>query len=93
MHQTNFLLNFHYRGLDATGLAGTGKGGRVTKGDVLAAIRDGTPMPALAVVEEKSPTLAGAVEAKPVPNKVLSVPAEDLPLPIRPRSGLQSESS
>ena len=81
MHQTNFLLNFHYRGLDATGLAGTGKGGRVTKGDVLAAIRDGTPMPALAVIEEKSPTLAGAVEAKPVPNKVLSVPAEDLPLP------------
>ena len=81
MHQTNFLLNFHYRGLDATGLAGTGKGGRVTKGDVLAAIRDGTPMPALAVIEEKSPTLAGALEAKPVPNKVLSVPAEDLPLP------------
>jgi len=62
-------------------LAGTGKGGRVTKGDVLAAIRDGTPMPALAVIEEKSPTLAGALEAKPVPNKVLSVPAEDLPLP------------
>ena len=76
-----FFKNFHYRGLDATGLAGTGKGGRVTKGDVLAAIRDGTPMPALAVVEEKSPTLAGALEAKPVPNKVLSVPAEDLPLP------------
>ncbi|CAJ1953745.1 unnamed protein product [Cylindrotheca closterium] len=36
------------KGLDATGLPGSGKGGRVTKGDVLAAIASGTFMPPLA---------------------------------------------
>jgi len=69
-------------GLDATGLTGTGKGGRVTKGDVMAAIRDGVPMPALVVKEETKPTLAetppAAAAAAP---KVPSGPAEDLPLP------------
>mmetsp|Transcript_16389 Transcript_16389/g.33786 ORF Transcript_16389/g.33786 Transcript_16389/m.33786 type:complete len:532 (+) Transcript_16389:97-1692(+) len=69
-------------GLDATGLEGTGKGGRVTKGDVMAAIRDGVPMPALAVKEETGPTLAAtppaAAAAAPM---VPSGPAEDLPLP------------
>lgn len=68
-------------GLDATGLTGTGKGGRVTKGDVLAAISDGTPMPALAVVEEKGPTLAVAPVAAAAAPKVSSGPAEDLPVP------------
>lgn len=67
-------------GLDATGLTGTGKGGRVTKGDVMAAIRDGVPMPALAAKEETGPTLAAAPPAAASP-KVASGPAEDLPLP------------
>lgn len=68
-------------GLDATGLTGTGKAGRVTKGDVLAAIRDGIPMPALAVVEEKGPSLADAPAAAAAATKVSSGPAEDLPVP------------
>lgn len=33
------------KGLDATGLAGTGKGGRITKGDVLQAMAAGVTMP------------------------------------------------
>jgi len=70
-------------GLDATGLTGTGKGDRVTKGDVMAAIRDGIPMPALAIAEEKGPTLAEApvAAAAAVGPKVSSRPAEDLPVP------------
>lgn len=68
-------------GLDATGLTGTGKGGRVTKGDVMAAIADGTPMPALAVVEEKGPALAAAPTAAAAAPMVSSGPAADLPLP------------
>lgn len=69
------------KGLDATGLTGTGKGGRVTKGDVLAAIRDGTPMPALAVVEQKATELATPASAQPAAPKVSAGPAADLPLP------------
>lgn len=70
------------RGLDATGLSGSGKGGRVTKGDVMAAIRDGIPMPAL-VVETLTtgavapPTASAAAPAPQVP----TTPMEDLPLP------------
>lgn len=41
------------KGLDATGLTGTAKGGRVTKGDVLAAIANGTLMPPLAASSAK----------------------------------------
>lgn len=36
------------KGVDATGLAGTGKGGRVTKGDVLKALASGVELPRLA---------------------------------------------
>jgi pyruvate dehydrogenase E2 component (dihydrolipoamide acetyltransferase) len=35
------------KGIDAKGLQGTGKGGRITKGDVLAAINSGVSMPSL----------------------------------------------
>mmetsp|Transcript_23177 Transcript_23177/g.54705 ORF Transcript_23177/g.54705 Transcript_23177/m.54705 type:complete len:538 (+) Transcript_23177:307-1920(+) len=72
------------KGLDATGLTGSGKGGRVTKGDVLAALRDGTPMPALVKASEEGPELATAppaAAAAVVAPKVSSGPAEDLPLP------------
>ncbi|MGK3743389.1 MAG: pyruvate dehydrogenase E2 component (dihydrolipoamide acetyltransferase), partial [Bacillariaceae sp.] len=73
-----------YRGLDATGLTGSGKGGRVTKGDVLAAIRDGTPMPALVVAEAKAlvaapaAVAAGGIAAPQIPTG----PVVDLPLPV-----------
>ncbi|OEU21088.1 2-oxoacid_dh-domain-containing protein [Fragilariopsis cylindrus CCMP1102] len=60
------------KGLDATGLKGSGKGGRVTKGDVLAAIRDGTPMPALAI-----PT--GPVVDLPLPEVDTYGTYEDVP--------------
>eukprot|EP00536_Pseudo-nitzschia_multiseries_P002034 jgi/Psemu1/251247/estExt_Genewise1Plus.C_270042 len=59
------------KGLDATGLTGTGKGGRVTKGDVMTAIRDGTPMPALA------PT--GPAEDLPLPEVDTYGTYEDVP--------------
>mmetsp|Transcript_19688 Transcript_19688/g.42804 ORF Transcript_19688/g.42804 Transcript_19688/m.42804 type:complete len:536 (-) Transcript_19688:172-1779(-) len=70
------------KGLDATGLIGTAKGGRVTKGDVLEAIRDGTPMPALVKVQGKGPELASAPPppAAAAPS-VPTGPAEDLSLP------------
>lgn len=72
------------KGLDATGLTGSGKGGRVTKGDVLAAIRDGTPMPALVVAEAKAlvaapaAVAAGGIAAPQIPTG----PVVDLPLPV-----------
>jgi len=68
-------------GLDATGLTGTGKGGRVTKGDVMEAIKNGVPMPALAVKEEEGPKLAATPPAAAAAPKVSAGPAEDLPLP------------
>jgi len=68
------------KGLDATGLTGSGKGGRVTKGDVLAAIRDGTSMPALVTVEEKAP-VAAPVVASVVAPQISTGTVEDLPLP------------
>ena len=76
----NFTTNTN-RGLDATGLTGTAKGGRVTKGDVLEAINNGTPMPALAVAtKEKAPEVSSTtVAASAAPVKI---PLEDLPLPV-----------
>lgn len=61
------------KGLDATGLAGTGKGGRVTKGDVLKAIKDGVQMPALAKVSAAPP---------PTPAVASSAPIADLEVPV-----------
>jgi len=61
-------------------LTGSGKGGRVTKGDVLAAIRDGTSMPALVTVEEKAP-VAAPVVASVVAPQISTGTVEDLPLP------------
>jgi pyruvate dehydrogenase E2 component (dihydrolipoamide acetyltransferase) len=74
-----FFVKFH-RGLDATGLVGTGKGGRVTKGDVLTAIQNGTPMPALVEAVAMATAPAAAPTTSPAP-AVPSTPAEDLPLP------------
>jgi pyruvate dehydrogenase E2 component (dihydrolipoamide acetyltransferase) len=83
------MMCIYCRGLDATVLTGSGKGGRVTKGDVMAAIRDGTPMPALSVHETiAAPLLPKAVAATgaavaAVPSSSLSstIIMADLPLP------------
>ena len=65
------------RGLDATGLPGTGKGGRVTKGDVLMAIKNGTPMPTL-----PAKVVAAAAPAASIPPPIhVSTPLEALPVP------------
>jgi pyruvate dehydrogenase E2 component (dihydrolipoamide acetyltransferase) len=66
--------------LDATGLPGTGKGGRVTKGDVLAAIANGTPMPALA--KASAAATAGASASAPPPVAAApSAPVANLGIP------------
>jgi pyruvate dehydrogenase E2 component (dihydrolipoamide acetyltransferase) len=62
--------------LDATGLPGTGKGGRVTKGDVLAAIANGTPMPALAKA-----TAGASASAPPPVAAASSAPVAELEIP------------
>jgi pyruvate dehydrogenase E2 component (dihydrolipoamide acetyltransferase) len=69
------------KGLDATGLTGSGKGGRVTKGDVLAAIRDGTPMPALVAVEENDSNLSKASTVAITAPTIPFDTTEDLPAP------------
>eukprot|EP00934_Nitzschia_sp_Nitz4_P000594 Nitzschia sp. Nitz4//scaffold21_size171442//31391//33040//NITZ4_002148-RA/size171442-processed-gene-0.43-mRNA-1//-1//CDS//3329542372//594//frame0 len=70
------------KGLDATGLPGTGKGGRVTKGDVLLALKNGTQLPALAKKAEAAAAPAPAAAAPaptvaPTPLKDLAVPEVD----------------
>jgi len=75
------------KGLDATVLAGTGKGGRVTKGDVIQALEAGTPMPPLAAGATATATAAAApAAAAPTPAPATPVPLSvgdlvDLPLP------------
>jgi pyruvate/2-oxoglutarate dehydrogenase complex dihydrolipoamide acyltransferase (E2) component len=56
----------HSKGVDATGLAGSGKGGRVTKGDVLAALANGTHMPPLSATPVSAATPAVKAAAVPV---------------------------
>lgn len=79
IHTVNPFLCLCYvlyrRGLDATGLTGSGKGGRVTKSDVMAAIRDGTPMPALSVHE----TVKASTPPPPVPKAVTAAAAAAVP--------------
>lgn len=60
------------KGLDATGLAGTGKGGRITKGDVLLALKSGTPLPTLAKKSVETPALVVASKATPPPPSTTS---------------------
>ena len=54
------------KGVDATGLSGSGKGGRVTKGDVLEAFANGTHMPPFSTTADAS-TEAPAVAAPAAP--------------------------
>jgi len=55
------------KGVDATVLAGTGKGGRVTKGDVLQALANGTEMPPLATKQAAPAAPAAAASAAAPP--------------------------
>lgn len=62
-------------GVDATVLEGTGKGGRVTKGDVLKALQDGVYMPPLAA---KAADAAPAAQAAAAP----AAPAAATPIDV-----------
>ena len=73
------------KGVDATGLSGSGKGGRVTKGDVLEAFANGTHMPPFSATADAS-TEAPAVAASVAPIAAAPQPVSlqalvDLPLP------------
>mmetsp|Transcript_18282 Transcript_18282/g.27627 ORF Transcript_18282/g.27627 Transcript_18282/m.27627 type:complete len:516 (-) Transcript_18282:2597-4144(-) len=69
----------HSKGVDATGLVGTGKGGRITKGDVLKALELGTPMPPL---QNKAAPPVADTRTPQAPTKPLSLSdLVDLPLP------------
>jgi len=67
------------RGLDATGLKGSGKGGRVTKGDVLKAIKDGINLPPLSAstmisLEEDSASSTSSAVSISSPTQFASAP-------------------
>jgi pyruvate dehydrogenase E2 component (dihydrolipoamide acetyltransferase) len=68
------------RGLNATGLAGSGKGGRVTKGDVLMAIQIGTPMPTLRASLEEPQSIVAVATSTPtaVPVRAPQIPSNPL---------------
>ena len=61
------------KGVDATVLTGTGKGGRITKGDVLAALANGTVMPPLKTGQAAAAPAAAAAAAAPPPAAPVSV--------------------
>jgi pyruvate dehydrogenase E2 component (dihydrolipoamide acetyltransferase) len=64
------------RGFNATGLTGSGKGGRVTKGDVLAALASGNGLPPLIKKEGQEPiVLVAAATPPPSPTATVSVAA------------------
>mmetsp|Transcript_12183 Transcript_12183/g.17346 ORF Transcript_12183/g.17346 Transcript_12183/m.17346 type:complete len:547 (+) Transcript_12183:176-1816(+) len=74
------------KGVDATVLPGSGKGGRVTKGDVLAALANGTYMPPLATttaaaaatpVAAAAPAAAAPVTPTPLSSMVVTIPPVD----------------
>jgi len=70
------------KGLNATVLQGTGKGGRVTKGDVLKALADGVSMPAIQKAETPAPAAAASPAAPATSSAPISSgPKTDLPLP------------
>lgn len=72
------------KGIDATVLQGTGKGGRVTKGDVLKALAEGVNMPALqksaASTPPASPQAAASAPTTSAAPASPGVPLADLPL-------------
>jgi pyruvate dehydrogenase E2 component (dihydrolipoamide acetyltransferase) len=87
------------KGFDATGLKGSGKGGRVTKGDVLKALKDGIHLPPLSAsnmisVEEDSASssstssaVPSSAPASPVAAAAAVKPTMDVVVPIISTSG------
>jgi pyruvate dehydrogenase E2 component (dihydrolipoamide acetyltransferase) len=87
------------KGFDATGLKGSGKGGRVTKGDVLKALKDGIHLPPLSAsnmisVEEDSASssstssaVPSSAPASPVAAAAAAKPTMDVVVPIISTSG------
>lgn len=77
------------KGLDATGLAGSGKGGRITKGDVLQALKDGVNLPPLAAAVSSpaaaAPASVPAAAAAVIPPA--SVAIGDVTIPTITSSG------
>lgn len=60
------------KGVDATGLPGTGKGGRITKGDVLEAFKNGVDLPPLSVA---STTVADVAAPAAATSAAIPTPA------------------
>uniref|UniRef100_A0A7S2RBN8 Dihydrolipoamide acetyltransferase component of pyruvate dehydrogenase complex n=1 Tax=Eucampia antarctica TaxID=49252 RepID=A0A7S2RBN8_9STRA len=79
------------KGLDATGLAGTGKGGRVTKGDLLQALASGVSMPTLS----QTPTTTATTTTIPVPVQAAhtAVAAAVVPVKAVPVEMIMTEGS
>ena len=61
----------HSKGLDVTALSGSGKGGRITKGDVIQALSSGVSFP---VLETVASTTTAAAAATPTPAAVAAPP-------------------
>jgi len=74
------------KGFDATGLTGSGKGGRITKGDVLQAFKDGVTLPPLATSSTK-PASAAAPSAAPVAPIPAPIVVGDVVIPSISTSG------
>jgi len=74
------------KGFDATGLTGSGKGGRITKGDVLQAFKDGVTLPPLAKSSTK-PASAAAPSAAPVAPIPAPIIVGDVVIPSISTSG------
>ena len=77
------------KGFDATGLSGSGKGGRITKGDVLQAFKDGVQLPPLstAAVSQAAPVASAPVAA----SITTSVAAAEVTIPTITPSGSFSD--
>ena len=70
----------HSKGLDVTGLAGSGKGGRITKGDVIQALSSGVTFPALettATTTTSATTTAAAAPTTSTPAATAPIPTSD----------------
>ena len=89
LYLNRVLLNLTNRGVDATVLAGSGKGGRVTKGDVMEALEKGTFMPPLAAKTAAAPASAAAPAAATTTSTVATTPVEVTPLEVDTLGGYE----
>lgn len=80
------------KGVDATGLQGTGKGGRITKGDVLQAFKDGIELPPLASTVSAPTTTTTQATSSAAP-AVIPAPAApiDVTIPTITASGTYTD--